>query len=56
MRNLFATAWDIHWDHVDEMIVGAPGVDEYESLRYTGEAAVDREWGSTARPVELCRR
>jgi len=24
MRNLFATAWDIHWDHVDEMIVGAP--------------------------------
>lgn len=24
MRNLFATAWDIHWDHVDEMILGAP--------------------------------
>ncbi len=24
MRNLFATAWDIHWDHVDEMIQGAP--------------------------------
>jgi len=24
MRNLFATAWDVHWDHVDEMIVGAP--------------------------------
>lgn len=24
MRNLFATAWDIHWDHVDEMIAGAP--------------------------------
>jgi uncharacterized protein (TIGR03435 family) len=24
MRNLFATAWDIHWDHVDEMIVGMP--------------------------------
>jgi uncharacterized protein (TIGR03435 family) len=24
IRNLFATAWDIHWDHVDEMILGAP--------------------------------
>jgi uncharacterized protein (TIGR03435 family) len=24
MRNLFATAWDVHWDHVDEMIVGMP--------------------------------
>ncbi len=24
MRNLFATAWDIHWDHVDELIVGMP--------------------------------
>ena len=24
MRNLFATAWDIHWDHVDEMILGMP--------------------------------
>lgn len=24
MRNLFATAWDVHWDHVDEMIAGAP--------------------------------
>jgi uncharacterized protein (TIGR03435 family) len=24
MRNLFATAWDIHWDHVDEMIAGMP--------------------------------
>jgi uncharacterized protein (TIGR03435 family) len=24
MRNLFATAWDIHWDHVDEMIPGMP--------------------------------
>jgi uncharacterized protein (TIGR03435 family) len=24
MRNLFATAWDIHWDHIDEMIQGAP--------------------------------
>jgi uncharacterized protein (TIGR03435 family) len=24
MRNLFATAWDIHWDHVDEMIMGMP--------------------------------
>jgi uncharacterized protein (TIGR03435 family) len=24
MRNLFATAWDIHWDHVDELISGAP--------------------------------
>ena len=24
MRNLFATAWDIHWDHVDQMILGMP--------------------------------
>jgi len=24
MRNLFATAWDVHWDHVDEMIMGMP--------------------------------
>ncbi len=24
MRNLFATAWDIHWDHVDQMVVGMP--------------------------------
>ena len=24
MRNLFATAWDVHWDHVDEMIAGMP--------------------------------
>jgi uncharacterized protein (TIGR03435 family) len=24
IRNLFATAFDIHWDHVDEMIAGAP--------------------------------
>jgi uncharacterized protein (TIGR03435 family) len=24
MRNLFATAWDIHWDHVDELIIGMP--------------------------------
>ena len=24
MRNLFATAWDIHWDNVDEMILGMP--------------------------------
>jgi len=24
MRNLFATAWDVHRDHVDEMIVGMP--------------------------------
>lgn len=24
MRNLFATAWDIHWDHYDELISGAP--------------------------------
>lgn len=24
MRNLFATAWDIHWDHVDELILGMP--------------------------------
>jgi uncharacterized protein (TIGR03435 family) len=22
MRNLFATAWDIHWDHVDELVLG----------------------------------
>jgi len=24
MRNLFATAWDIHWDHIEEMIAGMP--------------------------------
>jgi uncharacterized protein (TIGR03435 family) len=24
MRNLFATAWDIHWDHIDELMEGAP--------------------------------
>lgn len=24
MRNLFATAWDIHWDHVDELVEGMP--------------------------------
>jgi uncharacterized protein (TIGR03435 family) len=24
LRNLFATAWDVHWDHVDEMIAGMP--------------------------------
>jgi uncharacterized protein (TIGR03435 family) len=24
MRNLFATAWDVHWDHADELIRGMP--------------------------------
>jgi uncharacterized protein (TIGR03435 family) len=24
MRKLFATAWDVHWDHIDEMIMGMP--------------------------------
>jgi uncharacterized protein (TIGR03435 family) len=32
MRNLFATAWDIHWDHVDELILGMPRW--MESTRY----------------------
>jgi uncharacterized protein (TIGR03435 family) len=32
MRNLFATAWDIHWDHVDELILGMPKW--MESARY----------------------
>jgi uncharacterized protein (TIGR03435 family) len=24
MRNLFATAWDVHWDHVDDLVLGMP--------------------------------
>jgi uncharacterized protein (TIGR03435 family) len=24
MKNLFATAWDIHWDHIDELVAGMP--------------------------------